>query len=291
MNKKSFILSLIAIVSTMSLSAEGCTELPTHAELSTALKASVKLSAGAALPGINSNGGFGTNMWAAIVNRDGVVCAITRTDDVRTNQWPGSRVIAAQKANTANAFSLPNLALSSSNLYAASQPNKWASGLQFSNPVNPSVAYEGDATFYGTSNDPMMGQVLGGINIFAGGIALYNVEGTLIGALGVSGDTSCADHNVAWRTRDGLGMDNVPAGIPEAQSAQGAPALPSNITAVGDNVLYDFASSEGVFLNPGQAGFAEQQSLTGFGHPVCLGNSDRDVNAAVVSAHPIGPNP
>lgn len=260
--------------------------LPDHETLMSALKASVTLSAEGPLPGIGTNGGFETNMWASVVNRYGVVCAVVRSDDVQTNQWPGSRVISAQKANTANAFSLPTLALSTSNLYAASQPDKWASGLQFSNPVDPTVAYEGDATTYGTATDPMVGAKIGGVNIFAGGLALYNESGVLLGAIGASGDTSCADHNVAWRARDVLGLDNIPAGIPAALGA----TLPSNITASGDNVLYDFATPEGAFLNPGQADFADQQSLTGFGHPVCLGDSDRTVNAAIVAAHPIGPN-
>ena len=34
-----------------------------------------------------------------------------------------------------------------------------------------------------------------------------------VGALGVSGDSSCADHNVAWRTRKTLGLDSVPSGF------------------------------------------------------------------------------
>ena len=53
------------------------------------------------------NGGFGFEMWGAVVNRDGVVCAIAFTGHNRGSQWPGSRAIAAQKANTANAFTLP----------------------------------------------------------------------------------------------------------------------------------------------------------------------------------------
>ncbi len=38
-------------------------------------------------------------------------------------------------------------------------------------------------------------------------------EARIIGALGVSGDSSCADHNVAWRTRTALGLDKVPGGV------------------------------------------------------------------------------
>jgi hypothetical protein len=89
------------------------------------------------------NGGFGLDMWGAVVNRDGIVCAVAFTGADRGRQWPGSRVIAAQKANTANAFSLPTLALSTANLWAAVQPGGSLYGLQHSNPVSTDDAYEG----------------------------------------------------------------------------------------------------------------------------------------------------
>src|SRR5213594_4380928 len=69
-----------------------------------------------------ANGGFGLDMWAAVVDRSGLVGSVVFTGATNTDQWPGSRVIAAQKANTANAFSLPHLALSTANLYSAAQP-------------------------------------------------------------------------------------------------------------------------------------------------------------------------
>jgi hypothetical protein len=48
----------------------------------------------------------------------------------------------------------------------------------------------------------------------------------------VSGDTSCADHNIAWRTRDNLNLDFVPAGPGPAGKEdninyQGAVPVPS----------------------------------------------------------------
>jgi hypothetical protein len=43
--------------------------------------------------------------------------------------------------------------------------------------------------------------------------ALYNSKKQLVGAIGVSGDTSCADHNIAWRTRHSLQFDWVPGGV------------------------------------------------------------------------------
>ncbi len=55
--------------------------------------------------GSAKNGGMGNQEWAAIVNRDGVVCAIVFSGTTRSDQWPGSRVIAASKASTANGLS------------------------------------------------------------------------------------------------------------------------------------------------------------------------------------------
>jgi len=83
-----------------------------------------------------SNGGFNLDMWATVVNRDGIVCGVAFTGSNRGSQWPGSRVISAQKANTTNSFSLPGLALSTANLYAAVQPGGTLYGLQHSNPVD-----------------------------------------------------------------------------------------------------------------------------------------------------------
>ena len=86
-------------------------------------------------------------------------------------------------------------------------------GLQFSNPVDTDLAYRGKAKRFGQKNDPMIGGRIGGVNVFGGGLALYNAQGTIIGAVGVSGDTSCADHNIAWKTRDALKLDFVPGGV------------------------------------------------------------------------------
>jgi hypothetical protein len=114
----------------VSLSSGTCAGLPSHSQLKNALE-----SARA-----QSNGGFNLDMWATVVNRDGVVCGVAFTGDNRGSQWPGSRVISAQKANTANAFSLPGLALSTANLYAAVQPGGSLYGLQHSNPVDTATS-------------------------------------------------------------------------------------------------------------------------------------------------------
>src|SRR4029453_13515676 len=70
-----------------------------HATLTTALKSVAPQQA--------ANGGLGNQMWATLVDQDGVVCAVTFTGLTRIDQWPGSRVISAQKANTATSFNLP----------------------------------------------------------------------------------------------------------------------------------------------------------------------------------------
>ncbi len=186
-----------------SLASSTCSGLPSHSQLKSALE----------FARAQSNGGFNLDMWATVVNRDGIVCGVAFTGDNRGSQWPGSRVISAQKANTANAFSLPGLALSTADLYAAVQPGGSLYGLQHSNPVDTSVAYQGPARNFGQANDPMDGHRIGGVNVFGGGLALYNAKGVLIGGIGVSGDTSCADHNIAWRTRHQLNLDFVPAGV------------------------------------------------------------------------------
>jgi uncharacterized protein GlcG (DUF336 family) len=207
-----------------------------------ALKASVKASGG---PG---NGGFDTHEWAAIVARNGTVCAIAYSGPTVDAQWPGSRLIAAEKANTANGLSLKQMAISTANLYAAVQPGGPLFGLELTNPVNIPNAYQGDPASFGSEHDPLVGKPVGGIVVFGGGLALYDANG-IVGALGVSGDSSCADHNIAWRMRGALGLDKVPAGVnPKAKDA----------------IVYDIQPNG--------------KSASGWGHPKCSG-SEADVAA------------
>src|SRR5262245_4771859 len=144
-----------------------CKDLPSWSVLRQALIDATDLGPG------NENGGLGFNMWATLVNRDGIVCGVAFTGGNRGDQWPGSRVISAQKANTANAFSLPAFALSTANLFTAVQPGGSLFGLQESNPIDPAKAYAGDPNSYGTAGDPLVSQKPGGINVFGGGLALY----------------------------------------------------------------------------------------------------------------------
>ena len=235
--------------------SNGCAALPNQAKLKAALVAAT-----------NTEGsGLNMNMWATIVDRDGIVCAVAFTGTNCGAQWPGSRVISAQKANTANSFSLdpsaPSsgngtpLAFSTANLYSAVQPGGSLFGLQESNPVSTAVAYRGPSANVGQPNDPMVGFKIGGINVFGGGLALYNSNHQIVGAVGVSGDTSCADHNIAWRTRNNLNLDHLGTVI------KGPAGLFANDPTHPDNIIYD--------IMPNQAG-GTGISPSGFGHPSCF---------------------
>jgi len=208
-----------------------------------------------------NNGGFNLDMWGTVIDRNGVVVAVAFTGATEGSQWPGSRVISAQKANTANSFSLPQLALSTANLFAATQPGGSLFGLQEANPTNEDVAYGGKTSDYGTTSDYMVGKRIGGTNVFGGGLALYSSDGTLLGALGVSGDASCADHNIAWRVRHTLNLDNVPGGVADG--------------GLDDNIIYDITNG---------------QSASGFGHPECFAAST-EISNSLPTIAPIGPNP
>lgn len=154
----------------------------------------------------DANGGiFKPNrMWAAVVDRKGVLCSVASSAEFAPtfDVWPGSRAIAIAKAGTANDFSNNGLALSTANLYAPTLPGGSLWGLNQSNPFKPTdLALSVSA----------LGDTPGGIITFGGGVALY--QGLhVVGALGVSGDSSCADHAIAFRMRKLAGFDGVPAG-------------------------------------------------------------------------------
>src|SRR6059058_3237449 len=238
-----------------------CSNLPGFS----ALKAAIATATAAETSGLNNQ------MWATLVNRDGVVCAVAFSGVNRGAQWPGSRVIAAQKANTANAFSLDassnssgsgqagGLALSTANLYSAVQPGGSLYGLQHSNPVDTGVAYAGPSANYGTASDPMVGHKIGGVNVFGGGLGLYAHGHQLVGGVGVSGDTSCADHNIAWRVRNLLGLDHMASSssLPAVGGVNGDAARP-------DNIIFD--------ITPNPNG-GTGNSKSGFGHPTCPNTS------------------
>jgi uncharacterized protein GlcG (DUF336 family) len=95
----------------------------------------------------------------------------------------------------------------------------------------------------------MVGKKIGGVNVFGGGLALYMSGAKLLGGLGVSGDTSCADHRIAWRLRHILNLDRL-AGVAGVSGDNSRP----------DNIVFDINPVTGV-------------SAGGFGHPLCGGES------------------
>jgi uncharacterized protein GlcG (DUF336 family) len=287
MTRKSYLKGAATIVAALTFSVaglqaqpgfnfgpSGCSSLPGYAALKTALDSAVA----------TETSGLNNQMWATIVDRDGVVCAVAFSGVNRGAQWPGSRVISAQKANTANAFSLDSssnsggsgqpkgLALSTANLYSAVQPGGSLFGLQASNPVSTDVAYQGSSSNYGTVFDPMVGQKIGGVNVFGGGLALYVASPSsssaaapvesIVGGVGVSGDTSCADHNIGWLVRHNLKLDH----MANIAGVSGDATRP-------DNIIFDIAPNTN-----GGTGI----SAGGFGHPTCINTTNNYKTLPVV---------
>jgi uncharacterized protein GlcG (DUF336 family) len=254
--RSSFAVSLAALLraaTAVVAQTPNCPGLPDASHLKQVVQSVVR-------QGASKNGGMGNQEWAAVVNRDGIVCAIIFSGTSASDEWPGSRMIAAEKANTANGLSGRDYALSTANIFAASQPGQSLYSLATSQPPNPQAAF-GDPGTFGTPHDPMVGKAIGGIIVFAGGLALYAPDGHIVGGLGLSGDTSCTDHVIAWKVRHQLHLDAVPMGPSPAHD---------------DNMILDFTHG---------------YSPSGFGHPACKGGND---NSAIINTlskdFPTGPH-
>src|ERR1700692_4071565 len=127
-------LALVVLGSGYSF-ANGCGALPKASQLTTFLIAA---------PGTGGDAGglfHGSRMWAAVVNRDGQICAFATSNSDPTQVWPGSQAIAKAKAYTANAFSLDLtngvFPLSTAQLYTFTQPGHSLWSLGQANPFNP----------------------------------------------------------------------------------------------------------------------------------------------------------
>src|SRR5262249_47683342 len=106
---------------------------------------------------------------------------------------------------------------------------------------------------------------IGGVNVFGGGLALYDANHHVIGGVGVSGDTSCADHNIAWRVRHNLALDHM-AATASLPAVPGPASLFAADSTHPDNIIFDLGAA-----NP-----------SGFGHPTCLKTSGSSTLPAVV---------
>ena len=220
---------VLAATPTTTVTAAGpanCQGLPTGGQLEQML-----IDAPTAGTYGESGGLFsGARMWASVVNRNGEVCdTVTNTVDP-SQVWPGSQSIAKSKAYTANAFSLDGLALSTALLYTFTQPRHSLWSLGQANPFNPdSLAALGSGG--GKKKKKAKEEIAGGMIFFGGGVPLYDLGGSIIGGLGVSGDTSCTDHEIAKRVRDLAGL-NPPGGM------------------LVDDITYSGADGASVFTHP-----------------------------------------
>ena len=211
--------SLALPASAVSAASQGkCQGLPDEGALKGFLAA-------APAAGGDAGGLFhGERMWGAVVNRAGEICAYTTSTADPTQVWPGSQAIAKSKAYTANAFSLDSLALSTALLYTFTQPGHSLWSLGQSNLFEPK--FLAAPTGQGGGKD----QIAGGLIFFGGGVPLYD-GGKIIGGLGISGDTSCADHEIAKRVRD-LAALNPPGG------------------SLVDDISYSSTNGPSVFTHP-----------------------------------------
>ena len=76
-----------ALAQNSSNSSNGCGNLPAYTALQSALASATQ----------TETSGLNNQMWGTIVDRDGNVCAVAFTGVNRGAQWPGSRVISAQR--------------------------------------------------------------------------------------------------------------------------------------------------------------------------------------------------
>ncbi|HEY2743443.1 MAG TPA: heme-binding protein [Polyangia bacterium] len=194
----------------------GCKDLPSAADLKKLLKDAANAGEAGGLAG-------GRYEWAAVVDRSGQICAVAVSTDDPDAAWPGSQSIARAKAYTANAFSTDKLPMSTARLYTMTQPGHSLFGAGAANPFNP-LCLERPA-------DKDKGPKLcGGAIVFGGGLPLYKGK-TRVGGLGASGDTACADHEIAKRMRDKLGLN------PEGG-------------ALADDIWYSKADGPSLFAHP-----------------------------------------
>src|SRR5262252_8514313 len=170
----------------------------------------------------------GTKMWCAVVNREGKLLLIratdtggTPTDPGGSDAWRGSIEIATAKAYTAVAFSSNDLAFDSKTIGLLARPDGPGStaaadigtdagvaplfGIGNTNPFRPLTGG------VGAVHDDGIGLRHHGIVTFAGGQPVYDCQGTLLGAIGVSGDGVDQDDIVAKGAVAGAGFCTVPS--------------------------------------------------------------------------------
>lgn len=203
----------------------------------------------------------GQSEWAAIVNRNGEVCAVAASLEDPAAVWPGSLAIAKAKAYTANAYSNDLVPLSTARLYTMSQPGGSLYGAAAAHPFNPSC--------FTTPDEPLPeeGTICGGTIVFGGGLPLYR-DKTRVGGLGASGDTPCADHEIAKRVRAGAGL-NPPLG----------PTI--------DDIQYEVVDGPSLYLHPLCKNTWRNGEYIGEADPAQGYEGESETKKATVSAEPV----
>jgi hypothetical protein len=248
---KTYLLALVSSVCATSAFANTCADLPTAAELKKVLQTV------ASDP--NYPGGFHSPLWLTLLDSSGIVCAVVHslkpTADVSQDLQMSHRVMALHKASTSDSFSdNSGGAVASGQLYTAQQAGGLLEGFTYDSQVNPLA---GDYKTFGTPQDPVVGKRVGGFSVLGGGLALFDANKKKVGAIGVSGETGCTSHAVAWKVREALrGGAYTRTNVPWGLSADHDDKLIQDITPTGN-------------YNPnGGPG----HSTSGFGHPVCVMN-------------------
>jgi hypothetical protein len=257
--RKSLLASAIVLAGmsfASSVMATTCASLPKAAELKTVLMSidnDPQDSTGHTV-NVAGNSGLSAHKWAVLMDSSGIICAVVHSlpadMDVASDLPLAHRVYAAQKAYTTNTFSHNAGGLSSANLYLPALPS---GSLSSSTDLNGNVDFlAGDINAFGTTSDPLVGKRIGGYNGSGGGLTLYDKNYKKAGAIGVSGDTACAAHIVAWKVREQLGNG--------AYSVAHLPWGPINLK---DSMIQD------IKLGPygGQG-----TSPSTLGHPKCTNN-------------------
>lgn len=223
-----FLTALAGTSLSTSALASTCRDLPDHAELRRVLLEVDRVD-------VNDPAGSGgleiLRVWATLVDTSGRVCAVASTeegDDLSVSAELAHRIFSAHKANTATAFSNLRFGTASGQLYTQALPGGTLYGATLPFLINLSA---GDERKFGTAQDPMVGKRVGGFSALAGGLALYNSDKVKVGAIGVSGQSRCTDHLIAWKVRNKLANGAfVNTNVPSGFSPTGTDALVLDVT-------------------------------------------------------------
>ena len=185
-------------------SGNGCSNLPSQSDLRAALSAARGVG----------NGGFDLDMWGTLVNRDGIVCAVAFTGADRGDPMAGQpRDLGAEGEHRERVQPAGPRALHRQPLCGRAARRQ---------PVRPAGQQSGRHR-RGVRRHPANVRHSRTIRWSAARSAASTSSAAAwrcttrrtswSAAIGVSGDTSCADHNIAWRTRHALNLDYVPGGV------------------------------------------------------------------------------